>query len=239
MGFVHIDHVGIVAYTIEQAQEVLGDALGLELDEPRSQWPTGSYFPPEQTYNYFFQVGGGRDPGRGADPARRARPAGAARFLERRGPGLHHLCYACADVHAEAERLLANGLEEIDMPRQPPTAGAPWRSSIPAAPAASSPSWCPSVPASSTRRECTGLRSSRRLPAIRSADPVSAWRPPRSTEERVRTSRFPPGGRPSPRRRFPRTPGPDRATSHRSPPSPPVPRCAAVRSGLRPRLGSR
>ena len=30
MGFVHIDHVGIVAYTIEQAQEVLGDAFGLE-----------------------------------------------------------------------------------------------------------------------------------------------------------------------------------------------------------------
>ena len=38
-------------------------------------------------------------------------------MLERRGPGMHHLCYACADVHDEAERLLANGLQEIAIPR--------------------------------------------------------------------------------------------------------------------------
>jgi methylmalonyl-CoA/ethylmalonyl-CoA epimerase len=116
MGFVHIDHVGIVAFTIEQAREVLGDALGLEVDEPRSQWPTGSYFAPEQTYNFFFQVGGGETQVEVLIPEAGA-TSGAARFLERRGPGLHHLCYACEDVHAEAERLLANGLQEIDIPR--------------------------------------------------------------------------------------------------------------------------
>jgi methylmalonyl-CoA/ethylmalonyl-CoA epimerase len=116
MGFVHIDHVGIVAYTIEQAQEILGDALGLELDQPRSQWPTGSYFPPEQTYNYFFQVGNGETQVEVLIPEEGA-TSGAARFLERRGPGLHHLCYACSDVQTEAERLLANGLQEIDVPR--------------------------------------------------------------------------------------------------------------------------
>jgi methylmalonyl-CoA/ethylmalonyl-CoA epimerase len=116
MGFVHIDHVGIVAYTIDQAQEILGDALGLELDEPRSQWPTGSYFPPEQTYNYFFQVGNGETQVEVLIPEEGA-TSGAARFLERRGPGLHHLCYACADVQTEAERLLATGLQEIGVPR--------------------------------------------------------------------------------------------------------------------------
>jgi methylmalonyl-CoA/ethylmalonyl-CoA epimerase len=116
MAFVHIDHVGIVAYTIEQAQEILGDALGLELDQPRSNWPTGAYFPPEQTYNYFFQVGEGETQVEVLVPEPGA-TSGAARFLERRGPGLHHLCYGCADVHAEAERLLANGLQEIDLPR--------------------------------------------------------------------------------------------------------------------------
>ena len=45
--------------------------------------------------------------------------SGAARFLERRGPGLHHLCYACVDVHAEAERLVTAGMQEIDLPRRP------------------------------------------------------------------------------------------------------------------------
>jgi methylmalonyl-CoA/ethylmalonyl-CoA epimerase len=116
MGFVHIDHVGIVAYSIAGAQEILGDALGLEIDQPRSQWPTGSYFPPEQTYNYFFQVGRGETQVEVLIPAAGA-TSGAARFLERRGPGLHHLCYACEDVQAEAERLLANGLQEIEIPR--------------------------------------------------------------------------------------------------------------------------
>lgn len=118
VGFVHIDHVGIVAYTIEQAREVLGDALGLELDMPRSQWPTGSYFDPEQTYNYFFQVGAGATQVEVLVPAEGA-TSGTARYLARRGPGLHHICYACEDVHSEAERLVTNGLEEIDLPRQP------------------------------------------------------------------------------------------------------------------------
>jgi methylmalonyl-CoA/ethylmalonyl-CoA epimerase len=93
MGFVHIDHVGIVAYTIEQAQEILGDALGLELDQSRSLWPKGVYFPPEQTYNYFFQVGDGETQVE-VLIAERGATSGTARFLERRGPGLHHLCYA-------------------------------------------------------------------------------------------------------------------------------------------------
>jgi methylmalonyl-CoA epimerase len=116
MGFVHIDHVGLVAATIEQARQVLGDALGLDLDEARSQWPTGSYFPPEQTYNYFFQVGEGETQVEVLIPEAGA-TSGAARFLVKRGPGLHHICYACADVHAEAERLLGRGLSEIDIPR--------------------------------------------------------------------------------------------------------------------------
>lgn len=116
MGFVHIDHVGLVAYTIEQARQVLGETLGLELDERRSNWPDGSYFPPEQTFNYFFAVGGGETQVEVLIPEAGA-TSGAARFLERRGPGLHHLCYACTDVHAEAERLVANGLSEITLPR--------------------------------------------------------------------------------------------------------------------------
>jgi methylmalonyl-CoA/ethylmalonyl-CoA epimerase len=117
VGFLHIDHVGIVAFTIEQAQDILGDALGLELDQPRSQWPTGAYFPPEQTYNYFFQVGGGETQVEVLVPDAGA-TSGTARFLQTRGPGLHHICFACDNVHQEAERLLANGLQEIDLPRR-------------------------------------------------------------------------------------------------------------------------
>ena len=59
MGFVRIDHVGLVAHSIEAATNVLGDALGLDLDRAKSNWPDGSYFGPEQTFNYFFNVGDG------------------------------------------------------------------------------------------------------------------------------------------------------------------------------------
>jgi len=114
--FVHLDHVGLVAATIEEAKAILGDQLGLTIDEARSKWPDGSYFAPEQTYNYFFQVGDGETQVEVLIPAPDA-TSGAARWLERRGPSLHHLCYACEDVHVEAERLRSNGLTEIDLPR--------------------------------------------------------------------------------------------------------------------------
>ncbi len=44
-----------------------------------------------------------------------------ARFLERRGPGLHHIAYRTPDIRAEIARLAAEGLELID---SEPRAGA-------------------------------------------------------------------------------------------------------------------
>ncbi|MDA0302055.1 MAG: VOC family protein [Chloroflexi bacterium] len=114
--FTRIDHVGLVAYSIEEANAVLGDALGLTIDEQRSQWPTGSELAPEQTFNFFFKVGEGETQVEVLIPAKDA-TSGVARYLARRGPSLHHICYACEDVHAEAERLRANGLDEIALPR--------------------------------------------------------------------------------------------------------------------------
>ncbi len=114
--FTRIDHVGLVAHSIEEARAVLGDALGLRIDELRSEWPTGSYFAPEQTHNFFFNVGEGETQVEVLIPTAGA-TSGVARYLARRGPSLHHLCYACEDVHEEAERLRANGLDEITLPR--------------------------------------------------------------------------------------------------------------------------
>jgi methylmalonyl-CoA/ethylmalonyl-CoA epimerase len=116
VGFARIDHVGLVAYTIQEAREILGDHLGLRLDEQRSNWPKGSYFEPEQTHNFFFNVGDGETQVEVLIPTEGA-TSGTARYLAKRGPSLHHLCYACLDVHEEAERLRAEGLEEIDLPR--------------------------------------------------------------------------------------------------------------------------
>ncbi|MGH7506905.1 MAG: methylmalonyl-CoA epimerase [Longimicrobiales bacterium] len=42
-----------------------------------------------------------------------------ARYLERRGPGLHHLAYRVADVDAALRRLEADGVELIDREARP------------------------------------------------------------------------------------------------------------------------
>lgn len=44
-----------------------------------------------------------------------------ARFLERRGPGIHHVCYRVADLDASLERCQALGYKLVD---ETPRAGA-------------------------------------------------------------------------------------------------------------------
>ncbi len=48
---------------------------------------------------------------------------GVARFLERRGAGLHHLCFATDDVAAALEAAKAQGLPLIDQQPRPGLAG--------------------------------------------------------------------------------------------------------------------
>jgi len=114
---IHLDHVGIVAATIGDAQQVLVEQMGMELDVSRSPLPDGTYFAPERTNNYFFNVAEGQTQIEVLIPADTT--SGTAKFLARRGPGLHHLGYAVANVGEEADRLAAAGLVQIDLGAAP------------------------------------------------------------------------------------------------------------------------
>ena len=46
-----------------------------------------------------------------------------AKFLARRGPGMHHLCYRVSDVAAELDRYRAEGRRLIDEAPRPGAAG--------------------------------------------------------------------------------------------------------------------
>lgn len=46
-----------------------------------------------------------------------------ARFLERRGPGLHHIAYRTTDLAAELRRLEAAGIQLIDTEPRPGAGG--------------------------------------------------------------------------------------------------------------------
>ncbi|MCK4342494.1 MAG: methylmalonyl-CoA epimerase [Phycisphaerae bacterium] len=105
-----IDHFGIAVQSIEEASRFYRDALGLE--------PGGIEEVPEQKVRVaFFPLGEVRiellEPTAADSPI--------ARFLEKRGPGLHHVAYLVDDLPATLAALKSAGVRLID---ETPRAGA-------------------------------------------------------------------------------------------------------------------
>lgn len=104
-----IDHVGIAVRSIAEAR-LFWEALGLTVEEVEE-------VPHEGVRVAMIPCGGSRiellEPTRDDSPI--------ARFLERRGPGIHHLCLASDGVLADDQRLRAAGFEVL---RPEPTRGA-------------------------------------------------------------------------------------------------------------------
>ena len=101
---VGLDHIGVVAHSIDEARATLEDKLGFSL-AASTPLPDGAYFAPEGTHNYMFQVGVGATRIEVLIPV--VPEAGTYKYLQRFGPGLHHWGYACDDVAEEAARLRA------------------------------------------------------------------------------------------------------------------------------------
>jgi methylmalonyl-CoA/ethylmalonyl-CoA epimerase len=105
-----LDHVGVAVPSLDAAvplYELLTGGRGSPRERVESQRVTVVF------------VGAG--PGRVEliEPTDPTSPV--ARFLERRGPGLHHLAYRVADIRAALRALVAAGVEPID---REPRAGA-------------------------------------------------------------------------------------------------------------------
>lgn len=83
---VRLDHIGIVASTIDEALEVLDSKLGFSLDVEATPLPDGAYFAPEGTHNYMIQVGRGETQIEVLVPV--VPEAGTYKYLQRFGPGL-------------------------------------------------------------------------------------------------------------------------------------------------------
>ena len=98
-----IDHVAILVEEIDKSLGFWRDALGLELSHI-------DHIPAEQSKVAFFQLG---------DSAiELVQPtttqSGLARFLEKRGPGMHHVCLEVVDIDAMLAKLKANGVQLIN-----------------------------------------------------------------------------------------------------------------------------
>jgi methylmalonyl-CoA/ethylmalonyl-CoA epimerase len=101
--FGRIDHVGVAVEDIDAALELYRGAFAMPLAHRETVEDQG-------VEAVLLDVGEGH--------VELLRPLGpetaVGKFLERKGPGLHHVAYAVDDIDATLEKLAGAGLELID-----------------------------------------------------------------------------------------------------------------------------
>ena len=105
-----VDHIGVAVRSIEQARVVYEQGLGLVCqgeEEVRDQGVRVALFAAGETRIELLEPLSADSP--------------VARFLERRGEGIHHIAYRCDDIQAHLNRLRVQGCRLID---QQPRTGA-------------------------------------------------------------------------------------------------------------------
>jgi methylmalonyl-CoA/ethylmalonyl-CoA epimerase len=98
-----INHIGIAVHDIEAASKFYTESLGLTLggvEEVTDQKVLVAFLPIGEVRLELVQPTSPDSP--------------VAKFLEKNGPGIHHVAYDVSDVGAEVERLLAAGVKMVD-----------------------------------------------------------------------------------------------------------------------------
>ena len=98
-----LDHIGIAVGDLSQALAFYRDALGLDVEPPEE-------VPSQRVRAHFVPVGEATiellEPTSADSPI--------AKFIERRGPGVHHVTLRVADIRETLGRLKARGVRLID-----------------------------------------------------------------------------------------------------------------------------
>jgi methylmalonyl-CoA/ethylmalonyl-CoA epimerase len=98
-----IHHIGIAVHDLDESLKFYRDVLGLHvhaLDTVEDQGVRAALLTIGQSEIELLEP---------------TRPdANMAKFLERKGEGLHHICFQTEDVDAELETLIAKGVELVD-----------------------------------------------------------------------------------------------------------------------------
>ena len=103
-----LNHIGIAVGSIDEQKPFYEDSLGMEFEGLED-------VPSQKVRVAFFRVGDLRiellEP---TDPE-----SPISKFLEKRGPGLHHLAFAVDDIQARIAEFQESGIRMIDSePRQ-------------------------------------------------------------------------------------------------------------------------
>jgi methylmalonyl-CoA/ethylmalonyl-CoA epimerase len=103
-----LDHVGIAVSDIEDALKFYRDALGLEIEVPEdvdSQGVRAHFIPAGEAALELLEA--------------TTKDSPIARFVAKRGPGLHHITLRVDDISAALEQLKTHGVRLIDQTPRP------------------------------------------------------------------------------------------------------------------------
>ena len=103
-----IDHIGIAVGDLEASLAFFRDALGLELDAPED-------VPSQRVRAHFLQAGEAAI--ELVEPTADDSPI--AKFVAKRGPGIHHVALRVDDIVAALAELKAKGIRLIDEAPRP------------------------------------------------------------------------------------------------------------------------
>jgi methylmalonyl-CoA/ethylmalonyl-CoA epimerase len=107
-GVLKIHHIGIAVARIDDAMHFYGDTLGLDIADRLEL--------PERSLKVAF-VQAGNTLIELLEPTNTE--STVARFIERRGPGLHHLCFGTPDIAEHLRDLKDKGVDLIDETARP------------------------------------------------------------------------------------------------------------------------
>ena len=100
---VTLDHVGIAVADLREALAFYRDALGLDIETPEevaSQHVRAHFIPAGETKLELLEATADDSP--------------IARYVAKRGPGLHHITLRVDDIRAALAQLKAKGVRLID-----------------------------------------------------------------------------------------------------------------------------
>ena len=103
-----IDHIGIAVSDLRQSLRFFRDALGLELDAPED-------VPSQRVRAHFLQAGEAAV--ELVEPTADDSPI--AKYMAKRGPGIHHVALRVDDIIAALAELKAKGVRLIDETPRP------------------------------------------------------------------------------------------------------------------------
>src|SRR5438046_3758109 len=98
-----LDHVGIAVKDLGAALAFYRDALGLHVEVPEevaSQRVRAHFIPTGQSSLELLEA--------------TASDSAIAKYVDKRGPGLHHITLRVDDIHAALEQLKARGVRLVD-----------------------------------------------------------------------------------------------------------------------------